>query len=77
VLKGRINWSFNFSVFIVREEITEVLPWGEQQLKVRPGSFYPRRKKVRNLLNSGFEVDGVLLDNYCTVRLKTTVYDRY
>ncbi|KAI1241578.1 Sex comb on midleg-like protein 2, partial [Lamprotornis superbus] len=33
VLKGRINWSFNFSLFIVRGEITEVLPWGEQQRK--------------------------------------------
>lgn len=51
VLKGRINWSFNFSLFIVREKITEVLPWGEQQLKVRPDSFYPRGKKIGNLLN--------------------------
>ncbi|KAL2310493.1 hypothetical protein Nmel_002149, partial [Mimus melanotis] len=35
VLKGRINWSFNFSLFIVRGEITEVLPWGEQQRKIQ------------------------------------------
>lgn len=75
MLKGRINWSFNFSLFIVRGEITEVLPWGEQQLKVRPGSFYPRGKKIGNLLTSLFEGGAVLLDNYSIVRLKKTVYD--
>ena len=77
MLKGRINWSFNFSLFIVRGEITEVLPWGEQQLKVRTGSFYPRGKKIGNLLNSLFEGGGILLDNYYTVRLQKTVYDMY
>lgn len=58
----------------MRGKITEVLPWGEQQLKVRPGSFYPRRKKTGNLVNSLFEGDRLLLDNYCTVRLKRKGY---
>lgn len=76
VLKGRINWSFNFSLFIVRGKITEVLPWGEQQLKVRPGSFNPRGKKVGNLLNSLFRAGGIQHDNllYCYIKEDSSWY---
>lgn len=70
VLKGRIKWSFNFSLFIVRGEITEVLPWGEQQRKVRPGGFNPRGRKVGNLLNSLFGPGGIQRENslFCQIK---------
>jgi len=53
----------------VRGKITQVLPWGEPQLKVRPDNFYPRgnREPVKLSLLRGWWVITCQL-TYCEVK---------